>query len=146
MKEQLPAPGFSSNLYERPNQNWICGHDCEGKACRVGPDAKGRCRTQAECVPVRESKPGETKGRWRCTRSPENGGPCQSGPRPDGSCCRPITMCVPVRSLRAKRRHFTISVAAFTAAVLLIGICGPFRARFINPGALSSPHTTATSG
>ena len=142
MREQLPAPDFNSNLYERPNQNWLCGHDCEGKACRLGPDAKGRCRITAECQPVLETKPGEAKGRWRCTRSAENGGPCPNGPRPDGSCCRPITKCIPVRSLRAKRRHFTISVSAFTAAVLLIGICGPFRAKFINPGPLSSPHST----
>lgn len=142
MKEQLPAPDFNSRQYVRPNQNWICGHDCDGQACRLGPDPKGRCRTTAECQPVLETKPGETKGRWRCTRTAEYGGPCERGPRPDGACGCPVTKCVPVRSLRLKRRNFTISVVAFTAAVLLIGICGPFRARFINPGALSSPHST----
>ena len=142
MKEQLPAPDFNSRQYERPNQNWICGHDCEGQACRLGPDAKGRCRTTAECKPVLEIKAGETKGRWRCTRSTENGGPCDGGPQPDGSCGCPITKCVPQRSLRAKRKLFTISAVAFTAAILLIGICGPFRAKFINPGELSAQHST----
>lgn len=142
MKEQLPSPEFNSRLYERPNQNWICGHDCEGKACRLGPDAKGRCRTTAECQPVLETKPGETKGRWRCTRTAESGGPCPDGPRPDGGCGCPITRCVPVRSLRARRKLFAIATVAFTAAVLLIGICGPFRAKFINPGPLSSQHST----
>lgn len=142
MKEQLPSPDFDSRQYSRPNQNWVCGKDCEGKACRIGPDAKGRCRATAECQPVLETKPGETKGRWRCTRSAENGGPCESGPRPDGSCCRPITKCVPRRSLRAKRKLFTISVVAFTAAILLIGLCSSLRAKFINPGKLSAPHST----
>ena len=47
MKEQLPAPDFNSRLYERPNQNWVCGHDAEGCACRLGPDARGRCRAAA---------------------------------------------------------------------------------------------------
>lgn len=142
MKEQLPSPDFNSRQYERPNQNWICGHDCEGQACRLGPDAKGRCRTTAECKPVLEIKAGETKGRWRCTRSADNGGPCDCGPQPDGSCGCPITKCVPQRSLRAKRKLFTISAVAFSAAILLIGICGPFRAKFINPGELSAQHST----
>jgi len=142
MKEQLPAPDFNSRQYERPNQDWICGHDCEGTACRRGPDARGRCRTTAECQPVLEKKSGEAKGRWRCTRTAELGGPCANGPQPDGVCGCPIVKCVPVRSLRAKRKRFMISVMAFTAAILLIGICGPFRAKFLNPGALSSQHAT----
>ena len=87
MSEQLPAPDFDAQHYARPNQNWICGHACEGNACQQGPDAKGRCCATAECKPILETKPGETKGRWRCTRS---GGECESGPLPDGSCGRPI--------------------------------------------------------
>lgn len=142
MKEQLPAPDFNSLQYSRPNLNWLCGRDCEGKACRIGPDAKGRCRATAECQPALEIKPGEAKGRYRCTRTPEHGGPCENGPPPDGSCDRPIEKCVPRRSLRAKRRIFTISIASFTAAVLLVGLCGPFRAKFVNPGPLSSQHAT----
>lgn len=142
MKEQLPAPPFNSRQYERPNQNWICGKTCDGQACRLGPDARGRCRVNSECQPALELKPGETKGRYRCTRSAESGGPCEQGPRPDGSCCRALTKCVPQRSLRSKRKIFTISISALTAGVLLVGICGPFRAKFINPGRLSAPHAT----
>jgi hypothetical protein len=142
MRDHRPAPDPNSKQYERPNQNWICGHDAEGKACRIGPDAKGRCRATAECQPALEVKEGDKKGRWRCTRSAENGGPCGNGPQPDGTCGRCITKCVPVRSLRAKRKRFTISFVALTAAVLLIGICGPFRAKFINPGPISAPHST----
>ena len=44
MSEKLPAPDFDSLNYARPNQNWMCGHACEGKPCRPGPDNKGRCQ------------------------------------------------------------------------------------------------------
>jgi hypothetical protein len=142
VKEQLHSPDFDADKYERPNQNWICGHATEGKACRIGPDLKGHCRATFECQPVLETKEGQTKGRWRCTRTTEYGGPCASGPRPDGACSRPITKCVPLRTVRNKRKLFTLSVAAFTAAVLLVGLSGPFRGRFINPGTLSAPHST----
>ena len=99
MSEQPPAPDFDAQNYARPNQNWICGHAWQGNACRQGPDAKGRCRATAECKPVLETKPGETKGRWRCTRP---GCVCEAGPLPDGSCCRPIAKCSPVPTLRVK--------------------------------------------
>ena len=42
MSEQLPAPDFDAQNYARPNQDWVCGHACEGKACPAGPDKKGR--------------------------------------------------------------------------------------------------------
>lgn len=144
MKEQLPSPDFNRHQYERPNQNWICGHAAEGNACRIGPDGKGRCRATYECQPALEIKPGEAKGRYKCTRPAEYGGPCEHGPLPDGTCSRAISRCVPVRSLRAKRKLVTISVVALTAAVLLIALCGPFDSRFINPGPISSQHSTAT--
>jgi hypothetical protein len=143
MKEQLPAPDFNRDQYERPNQKWICGHAAEGKPCRIGPDGKGHCRAAFECQPALEIKPGETKGRYKCTRPAEYGGPCASGPLPDGTCCHSISKCVPVRSLRAKRKLLSICVAALTAAVLLVGLCGPLRSRFINPGKLSAQHSTA---
>jgi len=144
MKEQLPTPEFNRHQYERPNQNWICGHAAEGKSCRIGPDGKGHCRATYECQPTLEIKPGETKGRYKCTRPAEYGGPCERGPLPDGTCCRAVTKCVPVRSLRAKRKLLSICVTALTAAILLIGLCGSHRSKFINPGKLSSQHSTAT--
>ena len=144
MKEQLPAPDFNRHQYERPNQNWICGHAADGKPCRIGPDGKGHCRATSECQPALETKPGETKGRYKCTRPAEYGGPCAHGPMPDGTCGRPITKCVPVRSLRAKRKLLTLCVVALTAGILLVGLCGPFRSKFVNPGKLSSQHSTAT--
>ena len=139
MSEQLPAPDFDAQNYARPNQNWICGHACEGNACRQGPDAQGRCGATAECKPVLKIKTGETKGRWICTRS---GGECESGPLPDGSCCRPIAKCSPVPTLRVWRGRVTLAVIAASCAVLLVVLGNPpWRNNFINPGTVSEPHS-----
>ncbi len=141
MSEQLPAPEFDAQNYARPNQNWICGHACEGNACRQGPDEKGRCRATAECRPVLETKPGETKGRWRCTRP---GGACESGPLPDGNCCHPIARCSPVPTLRVWRGRAALAVIALSCAVLLIVLGNPpWRNQFISPGEVSSGHSGA---
>ena len=139
MSEQLPVPDFDAQNYARPNQNWICGHACEGNACRIGPDKKGNCRATAECKPVLEIKPGETKGRWRCTRP---GGACESGPLPDGSCCRPIAKCSPVPTLRVWRGRATFATIAASCATLLILLGNPpWRNNFISPGEISTAHS-----
>ena len=141
MSEQLPAPDFDAHNYARPNQNWICGHACEGNACRLGPDQKGNCRATAECKPVLKVKEGETKGRWICTRT---GGECESGPLPNGSCCRPIAKCSPVPTLRVWRGRVTLAVIAASCAVLLVVLGNPpWRNNFISPGTISSPHSGA---
>jgi hypothetical protein len=141
MSEQLPALDFDAQNYARPNQSWICGHACEDNACRQGPDAKGRCRATAECKPVLKTKPGETKGRWVCTRS---GGECESGPLPDGSCCRPIAKCSPVPTLRVWRGRATLAVIAASCAMLLILLGNPpWRNNFISPGEVSNAHSGA---
>src|ERR1043166_2069222 len=107
MKEQLPSPDFDRYKYERPNQNWICGKAADGRPCRIGPDGKGQCRATYECQPALELKGGETKGRYKCTRPAEYGGPCANGPLPDGTCCCAIEKCVPVGSLAAKKKRLT---------------------------------------
>ena len=140
MSEQLPAPDFDAQNYARPNDRWICGHACEGKSCRLGPDNRGQCRASADCTPVLEKKPGETKGRWRCTRP---GGACETGPLPDGSCCRQNPKCSPVPTLRTIRGRVTLAVVAATCAVLLIALGSSWRGAFINPGPLSTPHSGA---
>ena len=141
MSEQLPAPEFDAQNYVRPNQAWTCGHAAEGRCCPLGPDRWGRCQATFECRPVLEIKPGETKGRWKCTRT---GGPCETGPRPDGSCCRPIAPCSPVPSLRWQRGRFTLAVVVACLAGLLIVLGSPpLRNRFFNPGTLSQAHRGA---
>jgi hypothetical protein len=139
MSEQLPSPDFDAQNYARPNQNWVCGHACKGNACRIGPDKKGNCRATAECKPVLETNPGETKGRWRCTRP---GGACESGPLPDGSCCRPIAKCSPVPTLRVWRGRATLAVVAASCAAILILLGNPpWRNNFISPGEISTAHS-----
>ena len=141
MNGQLPSPDFDAQNYVRPNQDWICGRACEGRPCRTGPDSKGRCCATAECKPMLEIQPGETKGRWRCTRS---SGPCESGPLPDGSCCHPISKCTPLPSLRRLRGRATMLVIAISCAALLIVLgVPPWRNNFINPGPVSRPHSGA---
>jgi hypothetical protein len=141
MSEQLPAPEFDTNHYARPNQNWMCGHAREGNPCPLGPDARGRCRATADCKPVLETKPGETKGRWRCTRA---GGACEPGPLPDGSCCRPIHKCAPEPTLRLLRRRFTLAVVAVSCALLLVVLGNSrWRSSFVSPGQISQPHSGA---
>ena len=140
MKDQLPTPDFDRGQYERPNQNWVCGWACEGKSCRVGPSASGTCRATFECRPVLEKKPGEEKGRWRCTRPNEHGGPCATGPEPSGCCACAIPKCQPQRSLRNRRGQLSLAVVAATVAFLLIGFFGPWRWQFISPGPISANH------
>ena len=139
MNEPLPAPGFDGQRYARPNQNWVCGRAGEGNPCRAGPDSRGRCRAVAECQPVLEVQPGETRGRWRCTRP---GGACESGPLPDGSCCRPIARCSPQPTLRWIRGRVTLAVIALSCAALLV-LLGrpPWRDWWISPGEVSRPHS-----
>jgi hypothetical protein len=127
--------------YARPNQKWECGWTCDGWACRVGPSAKGECRATFECRPMLERKAGEEKGRWRCTRPSEHGGACETGPTPDGKCCKPIPKCQPKRSLRAKRALLCLLLVTFSFGMLMaLGGSSKFRWKFLSPGQLSTAH------
>jgi len=141
MSERLPAPDFDAKQYARPNLNWTCGNAAEGKPCPLGPDGRGRCQATFECKPLLEVKPGETKGRWRCTRL---GGECETGPLPDGTCCKAIPKCSPVPSMRLQRGRFTraVVVATFAALLILLG-SSKLRNDFINPGQISTSHSGA---
>lgn len=143
MSEQLPAPEFDATQYERPNCRWICGRAAEGHPCRIGPGPRGDCRATSECTPALQIKPGETKGRWRCTRPKSAGGPCSEGPLPNGACSHVIPPCQPVRSLRAKRALATLWTVALTLGGLLVALYGNARWNFITPRELSSHHTGA---
>ncbi len=140
VKDQLPSPDFDRSRYERPNQDWECGWTCDGCPCRIGPSPSGECRATAECRPVLEKKEGEEKGRWRCTRPKDHGGPCTNGPLPDGSCACPIPKCQPRRTLRSQRGRLCVAVTAVTFAALLVGFFGPWQWRFISAGPVSSQH------
>jgi hypothetical protein len=144
MKEgRAPSPGFDSKRYERPNKDWLCGHACEGCPCRIGPSPSGECRATTECTPRLALKAGETKGTWTCTRPADWGGVCESGPLPDGRCCRDVSRCRPVRSLRARRGLATLAVMSACVGALLVGLSGSVREPFVNPRPLSRSHSGA---
>ncbi len=149
----------SETAYNRPNQKFACGHECDGKACALGPDAKGRCRgdfvTQygrraGECIPAKgqyNRVTGETtqEDRWFCSRDPALGGRCEDGPLPDGSCCLPLTPCHPTKSLRHQRGTLTLLLAGLTFALVLILFANrpESLSHPLNPGPITSVHSTA---
>src|ERR1043165_2845969 len=126
--------------YERPNQKWLCGRADQTAPCPLGPDQRGRCRTVAECTPLLEKKAGEEKGRYRCARRAEYGGPCAEGPLPSGGCSHPLPPCAPIRSWRSRRLLFACWVVGVTIASLLLLFYSQWRFEFINPGPLSTAH------
>jgi hypothetical protein len=142
MKDKQQSPEFPTNDYVRPNQDWVCGHLCKGKACRIGPSPKGKCRATYECVPLLEVNRGETKGHWICTRPRAAGGKCEKGPLPDGTCCNAIPKCQPRRTLRAIRKRVTAFTVIASCLVLFAGIDRSLRDEFINPGPVSSVHAS----
>jgi hypothetical protein len=142
MKDQLPSPDFNRGQYERPNLKWECGQTASGKRCRLGPGSKGECRAGFECKPAFEAATGETKGRFRCTRSAEQGGPCEIGPQPDGSCSRKIPKCQPVRSLRSKRAVLVKAFSALIIGALALVLSVQYCWSFISPGPISRSHNS----
>ena len=142
MKDKQTSSAFSRKDYVRPNQDWICGHQCRGEACRIGPSPNGKCRASYECVPLLDVKPGEAKGQFKCTRPASAGGKCDRGPLPDGTCCNAIPKCQPRRTLRNIRKRVVVFTVLATLLALFIGLDRQVRDEFINPGALSSPHAS----
>ena len=68
------------------------------------------------------------------------GGRCERGPLPDGTCCRAVPQCQPVRSLRSRRGAIVGGFVVLTIGVLIVLIGGPWRGAFISPGQLSTTH------
>lgn len=130
----LQKPDYRNSPYLRPNANWVCGRLQDGKPCAKGPDKNGNCHTRTECMPNKEGD------RWACARSPLAGGPCESGPLPDGSCCLTVTRCSPVRSWRAKRGFFSKWVFATCIGIAVLMLSGSDMPEFVNPGKLSTKH------
>jgi hypothetical protein len=137
--KRLQPFDFKSSNYERPNQEWVCGRKDCGDACPLGPDLKGNCRATAECHPRKDGD------RWFCTRTDARGGKCPDGPRPDGSCCRPVPPCVPRRSVRARRRITVLLVSALTLGGVFLALGHPKRDNFFNPGPLTAAHASGAA-
>jgi hypothetical protein len=132
---------FKKSGYERPNQKWICGRAACGESCLEGPDERGRCQAACECRPIKKGD------RWYCTRAAAQGGPCESGPGPDGQCGRPIPKCRPVRSLRAWRGLIVLFVIAATlsATLVILTLNANMGEALLSPGKLSFQHSTYKS-
>ena len=134
MARPLQSFGYRDSPYIRPGQKWVCGNAADGCPCQNGPDDRGRCRGGYECEPVKNGD------RWSCTRSQFAGGPCAEGPLPDGTCCREIPPCRPVRSWRARRGAVVRWVLALSVGLLIFVMASGYRTGFISPGELSFQH------
>ena len=125
--------------YQRPNQEWVCGRVREGGSCPLGPEAGGTCRTTAECFPQMQGS------RWVCTRSEDVGGPCASGPFPDGKCAKPLERCTPQRSWLARRGQVTFWTVAVAIGAIAFLLDDRRRERFLLPGDLTGHHAKIVS-
>jgi hypothetical protein len=75
--------GIHDSRYERPNQAWVCGHQTDGRPCRIGPTRAAGARPPRNVSPRAAATAGnaDVRGRRRAVRG---------GPRPDGRCAHPI--------------------------------------------------------
>jgi len=135
MVNLLQTFDITSSHYNRPNQTWVCGYRQDGRECLQGPDENGACHVKAECEPRRDGD------RWHCTRSKAEGGTCDHGPNPDGSCCLAIAPCQPTRSLRSRRGLFSIWLATIIASLIVL-VFAVNKSWLLNPGELSSKHAS----
>jgi len=131
--------GFKDSPYQRPQDKWVCGHLAEGKPCPLGPDRHGKCGAAAAC------KPHLVDGRWRCTRSQLEGGPCENGPLPDGRCCQQQEPCVPQPSLRTRRGRMSRWAAALAVGLVVLIVASRPAGRLLMPGPLSTSHASLTN-
>ncbi|MGI9384361.1 MAG: hypothetical protein ACR2PO_14505 [Methyloligellaceae bacterium] len=121
---------------ESGEREWMCGRLQSGKACRIGPTNRGRCQATFECVPV------QSDGTWRCRRPASNGGQCQEGPHPDGTCCNPIPACSPVRTVRAKREVLAKWLAILVVGVVALTITYAGDTKLFMPGPITTAHSS----
>jgi hypothetical protein len=119
---------------EKAEPAWLCGHSQTGRACRIGPSGRGACQATFECTPSK------TKGVWRCRRPASHGGPCQVGPDQQGNCCRPITRCKPIRTLRAKRAFVSKWAALSIVGLLALGLAFADNMASLMPGPITTAH------
>ena len=129
------AARFDENEYARPNQPWLCGWASEGHACPLGPTKWGICRSAHECSPYQN---GDT---WVCARTKTQGGTCDEGPLPDGTCCHQIQKCQPTRSILSRRGVVSFTVFAAAVALALIILGSPTREKLVSPGELTAQHS-----
>jgi predicted CXXCH cytochrome family protein len=140
----MPTPSelwaSARQAYERPTQDWACGRETP---CSAGPNRKRGCGGTARCVPSTEADV------YLCARAQEDGGACEVGPGTGGSCGSPLPPCIPVPSLRIRRRRTSLAVGglafAFTVLVWYSLPAQPLAARLFSPGPLARAHADIES-
>jgi hypothetical protein len=137
MRRLLQSIIHNRKLYDRPQDEWVCGRAAEGCPCVFGPDKKGGCRATGQCLPAKKGD------RWVCTRAISLGGACAAGPGAEGGCGCPVEPCTPVQSLRARRGRLTRLVMGLAAGVSILALWGFTRTTWSNPGPLSSQHAVS---
>jgi hypothetical protein len=147
---------FDAGHYQLPQQDWTCGHHCEGTPCAIGPNGSGACLVAQICTPMLSGSG------WQCTRPKAFGGKCKEGPLPDpdnpdqaATCPHQPVVCQPQRTLRSKRRLITGITAAVALGFCLVILGGGSRdgtgsiantSPIISPGELSAHHGTLEQG
>ena len=134
MRRLLQSIIYNRKLYDRPQDEWICGRAAEGCPCVFGPGAKGECRATSQCLPAKKGD------RWICTRAISLGAACTPGPRPDGTCGCLVPPCWPQRSLRAQRGRLTWLTTCFALGLVVLALWGRSRGQWSNPGPLTPQH------
>lgn len=134
MRRLLQSIIHNRKLYDRPQDEWVCGRAAEGCPCVFGPGSKGECRATSQCLPAKKDD------RWVCTRAISLGAACEAGPQADGTCGCPVPPCTPQQSLRGRRRQLTWLTASLAVAVVVMGLWGWARAAWSNPGPLTAQH------
>lgn len=110
-----------------------------GEPCRIGPDGRGRCQANFTCVPA---KFGDT---WQCRRPESVGGPCDSGPGPDGTCCNPIPRCEPTLSLDARRGRVVLWFVTIAIGFVALIVSYPLASVVLTPGPLTASHSSLSN-
>ena len=138
MRRLLQSIIYNRKLYDRPQDEWVCGRAAECQACVFGPGAKGECRATGQCLPAKKGD------RWICTRPISLGAACEPGPMPDGSCGCPVPPCSPQRSLRAQRGRLAWQLTGLALGLMILALWGGTRNQWSNPGPLTPAHAMST--
>ena len=134
MRRLLQSIIYNRKLYDRPQDDWVCGRAAEGCPCVFGPGAKGECRATSQCLPAKKGD------RWICTRAISLGAVCERGPLPDGTCGCPVPPCWPQRSLRAQRGRLVWLTFSFALGLVVLALWGSTHVVWSNPGPLTTQH------
>ncbi len=140
MQRPLDPRRFKQNHYDRPNQDWVCGHTAEGRGCPLGPDARGKCRHTGECVPAKKGD------RWTCMRTRGERRQMRGRSAPERDLRAPDSA-LPAAALGSAFARLCSSGCSLrsTTGALLIFLGRAAAPALDDPGALTNAHATSAS-